>query len=1400
MRKISINYPIELEVLDVEGKYEGPSFLKPSTEPEYVASLIRPGDELQDVGDHLHLFNYRGNAAGSHRVSFAPPSEGAMPRNFSKPFLYAASFKEDPSLEGDFYGNSEKSVKDFISFRVQNVQGSLSYTGYRLFSFRGEMLLLLEDTVNVGQRVGRYVNIFKYDPSSKFFVFLNKFSEDPVDVQNNGGSVKRGSSDIFEHQGSLYVCFRQIDSEDVKIVFKRCKSDDLLDWETVSKVDINDTIINSSDDFRLRAKSNGNAVMFVFISTLKRYRSNNRISDLREFRSYVSFDSCKKFKSKQNSYKSIDKLSGDDYFIRNDIGEVLNYFIPYFDVAANWSSNIYNDININFDLYYDQNMGSFVILKGGDTGSLKDTEGFPNEAYLMGVKTNDASFMDWEPCLRLPIDSRVTGSAPSLTATTEDPELFSPYSEEAYLKNPKTYCYKIKDVCIVQGETLHDLFLSVQEANAFIGQFPPINENSAGVVSTEFSFVDDNLVASGFYDQVQAYGGKYHSKYSFFSSLINCEIGGLSSIGYRTSGNKPLWADPTACKWRNQLVAMARQTSWPSPKFMTVLGPISNLGEIAGYEFSYSPYIGSFQDIGLSYFGSNYTVEYDEANGTKFNYSASASFGHVEMPHYPSNISNYQAPDVSRTPLRRIGESKFKYFKVKLRFRFDGFGSLVTGQDFSIMEMFVSPKAFSNSDSNMRFKLFLMKNSTGKYNLYVDGVFPIMESFDFSAGVWYDLLICNIDPNNNSQSDFKLRFYAKESDSFEWKFIDERMTLFQSSPPMDDGYLRIGVLSAIGVSPGANSSFSIKDLFISTYGTGYRTIYSSSKYPDALNVEPHNFFGSEMPFPTCLPTKAYSRDIELSNGALVRIDGGRIESGLNSFSLSRALTRNTPANVVNGLANSTYDFTRTYDQDQEAVVIFRNVYKDKADVLSLVNVNGIYGFDIRSGNYNESLNTWTNQQDQSYTVPYVELELVSQDDDFIIVDQQFEPSQLVGHSLFSFNEVSFNYENHFIVLENFNDVIKLDRQLPNLAGKKLRLVKNSMSFLMPPALGVECSHYMLSFFSSDISPLRSIGEIVIGRWIDLSDIHIEMSDSLTSNTATLESQRGNLFPGRVDKGNVHTETKIKFSNLSKPKGEYDEMVNLLFSLYRREKPFPFIEYHNDGQLTTFGTIAKSIQVSPETYYHSIDMEVFLQHWRAVSNDTYVEALRDFRISASSYLPIFNQTLGLSETVTFMAVARNFGSIAGYSFVWDFGDGSPEETGLAVTHQYTNFGSYTVYCRLKKNDEVIGFRRLNVECGLSTVQSYVLLSTSYNPAIGNTVVFSARDANLQLAQDSFTSVTATVLEGPYDFDGDQSSTRTLYRGSVNFIVTKEPFALADPLILRLTDSNGKTSTLTITGLS
>jgi hypothetical protein len=1363
MRKISINYPIKLEVVNPEDNYEGYPFLKALNSSDFTVSLLRSGDQLKYEGDKLSLFNYIGNVGGLHRVNYRPPTDGAMPRNFSRPFLYCSSFKENPS-NSDFYGNSEKSVKDFLDFKIGEIDDYLTtariYKSWKLFSYEGDLYVLLEELASTGAKTGRFVNVFKYDQSLDRFNFVHKFSDDPVDVQGDAADIKSGSSDAFEHRGNLYICYRQIDNDECFIVIKKNLSKDLLEWETVSKVLVQDTIINQTNSFRLRAKSSGESIMFAFMATLERFApppgggSSVRISDLKEFRSYVSFDNCKSFKTKEKTYKNIDVSTQGDYIIRDDTGNVFNYFVPYFGVATTWDSNLFNDININFDLYYDKTMGSFVILKGGDPEGIADTEGFVNPIYLMGIKTSDASYLDWEPCLRMPITSRVTGSGPSFIFDKENPQdslqalqkNWLPYSEGAYKVIPSAYSYKIYDVCVVPGETVNDLFLSVYETGTLGNDF------SSGVVSTEFSFVDDSLIASGFYDQVQAYGGKYHERYSFFSSLINCEIGALSSVGYKTSAEKNQWTDVTACSWRNQIVATAKEIPWAPPTFMAVLGVYSNLGESSGYELAYASKSGKdLPDLGFQYTSANSTVEYTPRTGTRFNIPQSTSYRYVTISEYPSILTDAFDFETNRTPVFRIAENKYKNFKLKLRFKIDGFSELPVGSNISIYQMDIGSKQFAESFSRMSFSLFLTKVDSSKYIISMNGVQAFENVYEFENGKMYDLLICNNKFDLRASDDYYIRFYAKEAQSDTWAFIGERKTIENSSDPFAVSFIRIGILSTLTAAPGGGSRsnyFLIKDLHISTYGSGYRTIYGYSKKPE-LNLEPHMNFGENNSTLTCLPTKSFSRDIETFDGSKLRINGGRTRAFLNSYRLNRSITKNKPDNVINGFANSSYDFTRIYQAEQSSSIIFKNKFKDKFDILSLINLNGVYAFTLSSGDYNEATKAWSNLQEQYYVVPYVELTFLNQEDDFIMVEEEFEPSQLVGHSLFVYNETTGDYDYHFIILENFESFIKLDRELPNLSGKKIRMAKNSMSFAVPDDIGDGKPYSMISFLSPSSSSLRSLGEIVLGRWIDFSGLHLDTKDNVSSNSNVIESNSGNLFTGRVDKGNVYTQMDINFTNLSKPKGEYQEIVDSLYSLYRKDQPFPLIEFHDDGQLTAFGTLGKNIKASPKDFYQDLTMSMYLQHWRAVSNDTYVQDNLDFEISASSYLPSFSRLSSQSETVNFQANPLNFNPSEGYEFRWSFGDDSDDIVSQSPSHVYLSPGNYSVMCKLIKDEKVLAFRRLRIQCIASPISDYNLSEPSKFGS-ANQIVLSVRDVEDQLVLDSFTSFEIEIISSDPDW--------------------------------------------------
>lgn len=1376
MRKISINYPVDLEIVDEELTLEGSPSAVSSESGDYNLSLLREGSSFSELGDLLTFRPMNGLVSGNHRIQSSPSEFGAVPRNFSRPFKFTYSFKENPNPQGDFLGQSEKSVKDFLDFKISGGQGdeSFRHRQCRLCSLNGRMILISQKIISQSNRPAQVVNISRWEENLNSFQLIHSFTDQPVDTGENASQIESGSPDFCVLDGKLYVAYRVSEDGLNFIIVNRNLDEDLLTWETVSKEEIKDCIPGRLDDFRLRIATNGIALMVCFFAVAKRYSPvdpTQRVRDLRDFRTYVSMDRGKSFLSKFDTYKNIQHSSAG-FSVGEGAGDVFNYFIPYFTYSEFANQSIFNDFNVNFDLYFDENMGSFVILKPGDGPNSVDKDGIPNSAYLMGIKTNSADHLEWEPCLRQPLNWRITGAASYDTGVflTSDP-----YNETFHNPNPDSFCYIVKDVCIVAGETINDLILSVEETNGGAYQ-------TKGVVATEFTFVDSSLIRSGHYEEIYAYGGKYHERYGFCCDLINIEIGGVASLGYKNNIS-PTWSAPMACRWKNQLVASAFVTrpGISGYHFLSIMGPISNLGETHGYQMAYTPYLGSLVDIGgyatISGGGASYSFTSDNLN--KITVSDSLSFANISIDNsFDSSFStgNY-------TPFYRVGEDPVRNFKAKLRFKLEGFTTLDSAAGMTLISFFLRPKGLREVGSTVC--QITLKRSGGVFHLFIldaSGLSAPITSMPLVSDKWYDLLVVN-DYDGPLTVKGNISLFAKESNSLEWAFLYDKEITTSTGSKADSNFISLGSRGTVTTTGG---SIYFKDFHFSTYGTGYRTLYGASKRDHGPRREPFlnldYSLGNE--HHVASPVKVFSRDIELLDGSQFRLEGGKVETSVRAFSYEPSITRNSSVNVINGLADSVYDFTRRYDSTQGCNLIFKNKDREDVDILSLVNLNGIKSFTLRAGSYNETTGEWLPFEEQYYILPYMELSVGAVDSYTILLSEgTFESSQLVGYSLFVVDTASSVYEKHMIIIENFDSFIKVDEDLSlyNLTGKELRLVKNSMSFAIPDSIGQQSYEYFqISFDSPAMASLRSIGEVILGRWIDLSSYHLEMEDSLGSNSDTQEGEHGLMYTSRVDKGNTFTSGSMSFTHLSEANGEYRKVLDLFSSIYKRQRAFPFVEFHTDGQSTNYGVISSGLVSEPVEFAQNLQVEMIFQNWRARSNDTFKEPRYAFDLVASNSEP------GQGESVIFSPYPVNY-SGTGFTYKWDFADGSiVANTEASVSHSFANLGEYLVTCTLLKDGEPVAFRQRFISVNRLGINSYVTAADQISIDTFNLYI-EGRDVNSIKVLDSFTQVALMLFSGPNVIFNTATSV-TLSGGVAQFsITTTSP----DESILLLVDSFGRT---------
>lgn len=1353
MIEVSVNYPFDFTVVGYEDSYEGERVLKyQSGDYTFDVVLLRSGSDLGAHSPYVSFLSYPDNYVGGlQRVVSYPGADGLMPRNFFRPFKVAYKYNSS-SQTGDFLGQSEKDVREYYPFSVTGPGGSFYWKraqkNVRLFSFNGSLFMLSEAVSNTGADYQAVVNLCEWDEGNQTFQFVKRFDEVPVDRSTDVSSVQDGSPDYLVLNDEVYIIYRSIDEGKNNIVV--WKSEDLVTWENVSVHPVTDTSTTSYSSFRLRAATDGYVVMVATLAVDEQNIGTGFDVEIVDFRSYLSFDNGFTFRSKDSSYRNVVEGASGNFLFMNNSTDAATYFFPNFDYNGEES---FNGVNVKFDLYFDKNIGSFVILKGGDVPGFYADDNFPNECYLMGIKTVEGDYFNWEPCLKFRMDYNLTAAGPLY----DDPyaPMFAPVEEGGVVDSQK-FALTVDDVCVVEGDGVHDILLSVQEYKSDGPGGSGVNTQSSAVISGEFAFVEDELVGRGMHERIHGYGGKYHESIGFFCSHMSIETSSIVSKGYRHNETNA-WKGPAGCRWREQLVATGYREDRKGYDFFAVLGPVSNMGERYGYQNNYTYLLEGLDSFGWESFthaSASYVFSRDIGNTVTVD--AAGEYGYFMLPGNKQDDNASRSPLLYAfdTPIHRAGKNSMHNFKIRFKFKVSG-GPTVDGSEVEIGRIFIH-----DSPSHTFVKLNIVRSGSG----YVFKVVDIDSNLIFQTAEVIDL-----------SQDTEVVFGLAETPTHFRRVVlwwgqggiwnhcgEEALLNTTSTEHASNSRVLLGIVSYTHADL---MSLTLKDVAVSSYGAGYRPIYSNSYRDNGSYVEGFSKGYSPKNSDPYIaePVRIYTDKMTLLDGSSVRFEGGH-SSGYETtvYHWANSVTKNSSLNLMNGLVSSCYDFTSRYVADPTFEVVFRNEDRHDVDCVSLIGVSGVYGFTLKSGSYNEDTGTWTDTYVQDFTIPSLDLNVDSYSDQTILLlDQEFEPGQLRGMSLFVYHADTDTWEDHYNIVDNYGGIIKVDRAYGAFAGRTLRLMKGSVSYDVPEALGKpHRSHFAISFKSTSSASLRAVGEVVLGKWVDLSDYYLTMDRAKGSSYSLEESDQGLVLPEHVTNSfRSYDEIDLNFEHLNSAKGYDSKVIDLLHAVYKGNRSFPLILNYDEGQVTEHVTMTDGFEMSPDEYWNNVSVKLLSHNWYLKQNSVASEDVKFISISVDN-----TESTG---DFNFTVSSVNFND-SGVTYYWDLGDGSSEVTGATVSHTYSEVGSYVVTCRAVENGETVASKQIAVRKSEPFISDYVVTSNPLSPTSGQVFAIEVDAVDTTSAivdSDSHTTVYIAHVSGPA-LEMSVTS-RSLYKGEVSF---------------------------------
>lgn len=1476
MINFSVHYPYDFEVINA-GDFEEGDFTVALESGDYVFNVrpLRRGLELIRAGSKVSFaFKTGENIGGQHYVSRRPLSDGLMPREFFKPFEFAFSYDKVVDSFTSYKKLLGQSEKDVIEYKKINIfNEARSPPNPRVFSWKGNLYLIGTAVGSSFAGTAPCVNLYRWNNSREGFEKIHVFYADAIGYAHE-------SCDYVIHNDELFITFF---SDVNKITCYRAKDVLASSWEKVSTTEIPlNAEVWSSPVFRyrIRAASDSLAVNIVAMFGWRRDYEDKSYHEA-DFVQLVSLDNCLSFSYGGDSSNFLINSSylGETYQRQNK--NVLGLFTVVRSAASH--ENI-APFNVNFDMYYDKNIGAFVIMKAGEGDEVnidnmsiakQISHRLPNKCYLVGAKNLNGNYFMWESCLKLPLDYNISVPDLSNYGQTRSPvfeerieDVNSLYHDEGSFEGgivipAHARAIVLQDLCIVPGDALNDLIISgrnlknayggILDTEGALGGTPftdpyadtkvifeleddeifidedglyVVNERSSGVLATEFCFLPQDVVIPGVYeDKIYSYGGKFHNEYAFICGPMMFETSSIFPKGFRTYGtlNGSMWYNPMGCRWNGSLLASAAYRDASNYNFFSVLGPMSNVGEKYGYQHNYCPYVRMF------YFG---WKEYEIGDNAEITFSTPFPHREPELGYQRFKISDITEsaycyledtvvresdlvlPELSdqtynryRTPLGRIPDDKFK---IRLKFSLNVDTTQEDVPSVCVCMAKIDDKKYSihlvkEGSGASATKRIAIKYQTGVSTSVAESVdiedLAIENAGDLDSYIEV-MFGAGVDRQDNDSKFMWVRHgtgnWIQASSSPPVKSLIEHPVL---DPDEETNGLWVGILSASSISSlldGDDMHMRVRQVAVSSYGYRYRPSYSDSFRRPNIDGEGASIVSPQYIFE---PIKSYSPYITLPDGSELLLQPvSANESGplfkTSAYEVRPALTRNSPLNVTNNISDSIYDFTSLYESSPDFEIIFKSKDGLPVDCLTLINMVGFFAFDLASGGYDEINGTWTDKETETYVIPYTKHNVEDVEGKTILLEYdanyEYQRDQLVGHSLIVY-DVETNYPRHHrLITSNFDRMIIVESPVEIDEGEAVRILKRNGSFDVPTNIGASSKNYFsISFISTDDAALRAIGEIVFGKWIDLSDFHLTVSREKVKGFDSTSSSMGLLFPNSTElNSGVKDSLKVSFTDLSRGNGDAEYCLNLFSDIYFLEKNFPILMDYEGKPSTEYVSLSGEVVYGPTEYNRSLDLTLISQTPKSIPKSNSIRLNENYTVEIESF--VGSNIIGFDTTtgsLNLRVVPVNFDEV-GVLYVWNDGDGNTF-TGSEVTVSYEQRGQYNVSVRAYIGDREIASKSQTVYYVSPLASSYTV---GYLDSGSNHVIFiTSKDADGNTVNDSTTTV---YLEGKNSSGQTTVSKQGVpLEGSLVLVVTE----FASTVRYEVRDLNGATGFVTVTTL-
>jgi len=1234
---------------------DGPRQFKTNESSSYSVRLHREGDELSRNQPSLNLdFETSIDVPGKHQMFLSPSTGGYMPQSLSLPYSIRVALSETPTLD-QYYGKTALNVRKFnrMSFQtpVGGDQGQFLGIESRLFEFNGGLFFLAESAMWINGKINNIVKLYKYSEQSDSFSESYLFTSQPIDSDIDSNQI--GSADHFVWEDRLHVVYRIINRDENKsyiVVFRG--NEDLTDWDQISSTLIKDTATHEFT-IRLRAAYSEHSVMVVVYMICKAERGLEVIHKP-DMRSFVSYDGGFTLVSKNTSYRNVKYNDGRGIDKIVGTSTMAQMFIPG---SLHISTTDIKPFNRNFSLYYDKNMGEYVILKSGDPVGTSDN-------YLIGIKTVENDIHSWETCVSLKLDDTISAIPPEPTSP------WNPYEESGAYVNGLT----LLDLDVSQGPLINTAIIHARVEDGYSSISTP-----EFVFLVQFTFAPSHSIKDPIIPNTEsmfAYGGKFHKDYAFISSPWNPLVTGVSTTGVMCDGRKYL--NPMICTYRGQIMTLCRNLLGVDNQgvdqrpfsCLTMFNLWQNFQDKYGYQFALSAqrsnpvgdnYVSQDMNIGVI----TYTP-YERINAVILG-SGGHAFLKLDSPPYEPNI------------MEKASINHPMYFKTRFTLKINGIDGAKT----------LTFLKAGTSDGVNGYSIVLTAK-VGALDVHlIDGTllltipdFDWSKTYEFITGVSSSITgnsaawLLHKEKTNIHDNHFKFGF---------------RLPVVPA--PVAAPIYNIGAVVTTGMTSG---HVRLYDFQISSFVNGYRPITQRKKWAHHRPIDGLGFYSSTPAdfddYHLAGTADLYDHIVDLWDGSQIELLGNS-DNAVTLWNYGNTSSGNSIGNVTNEVSNSVWDFQNSYNNSispapshchcyettynlaeplssEGAQVVFKNHGNTLIDGIGILNIHGVHCFDVITGTYDDVTDTWSSTVVNNLRVPRIKLDydpiLTGSHSKTIFMSsilKDIEDGQLENYSILIYNTASKNYTGQMIVKTNSRVTISVEQDIPSLVDSEIHLMVPYLYETLKEV--VPASHIGFRFYASETARYKNIGEIIAGRSSDIShlvtDVEVKSKGAMDTNTSSFDFTYSPRYAAQplasVASISYHQSREINNS-----------MRDLIFNSIRVPNVLLVHHQHDGVPILGYGNFS-SISES-QNFSKSGSTDFTFQDFLGVLRSAKNPAAPQLTVSMPQ-----GSTADTGVNLEFLGEVVSEGDPLKQTVTWDFGDGTTVVGNLNPSHSYSNYGEF-----------------------------------------------------------------------------------------------------------------------------